>query len=178
VLGLALLGPCCFNPFVFGHRFAAVAPGLKRWAWSLIGAVAAWPLMAFGLPARSELMFGALGALITPVVGAMAADYLRNRGRWPGPRRGVNAAGVLAWSLGCVSGLVPLVASEGGGPRWLMIQPACLLGFAVAFVAYAVLAALGLEPPAVEFASAVVTGSAPAAIAEADRTAQGPVDDR
>ncbi|HEV3121544.1 MAG TPA: purine-cytosine permease-like transporter, partial [Isosphaeraceae bacterium] len=60
VLGLALLGPCCFNPFVFGHRFAAVAPGLKRWAWSLIGAVAAWPLMAFDLPARSELMFGAL----------------------------------------------------------------------------------------------------------------------
>jgi hypothetical protein len=103
----------------------------------------------------------------------MAADYLRNRGRWPGPRRGVNAVGVLAWSVGCVSGLVPLVASEAGGPRWLIIQPACLLGFAVAFVVYAALAALGLEPPALEeLGSALVTAPAPPIIAEADRTAQ------
>jgi cytosine permease len=173
LLGLALLGPTCFNPFVFGHRFAAVAPRLKRWVWSLIGTVAAWPIMALGLPARSELVFGVLAALVTPVVGAMAADYLRNRGQWPGPRRGVNAAGVLAWSLGCAAGLVPLIAAEAGWPDWLILQPATMLGFVVAFLAYAALAALGLEPRAlVVLAPVAPTQSAAPTVTETDHAAQ------
>jgi hypothetical protein len=146
VLALLLLGPTCFNPFVFGHRFAAVMPWWKRWVWSLVGGAAAWPLMTIGLHAHSEFVYGILGALITPVVGAMAADYVRNRGAWPGPREGVNKAGVWAWAFGCLVGLVPPIATAAGGPAWLCVQPATLMGFVVAFMAYAALSALGFEP--------------------------------
>jgi cytosine/uracil/thiamine/allantoin permease len=147
LFGLAMLGPSCFAPFVFGHRFMAVAPRVPRWAWSLIGGVVAWPLVALGAPGRPELLYSILGAVMAPVVGAMAADYLRNRGTWPGPRKGVNVVGCVAWILGLVVGLVLPLATEAGLPGWSRVQPADVLAFLVAFLVYTVLAWAGLEPP-------------------------------
>jgi cytosine permease len=163
VLGLAMLGPSCYAPFIFGHRFAAVAPRLKRWAWSLIGGIVAWPLVALGLPGRPELMYSLLGAVMAPVVGAMAADYVLSRGVWPGPRRGVNLAGCLAWVAGFVVGVVPPLAAEMGLRGLAGIQPAAVLAFVAAFSGYVVLARLGFEPPALGLASsAPMDGMEPA----------------
>jgi cytosine permease len=170
VLGLAMLGPSCYAPFVFGHRFAAVAPRLKRWVWSLIGGIVAWPLVALGLPGRPELVYSLLGAAMAPVVGAMAADYLLSKGAWPGPRRGANLAGCLAWAAGFVVGVVPPLAAELGMRRLAGIQPAAVLAFVAAFVVYVVLARLGLEPPALAFATSAPTGGI--------EPAQPPLDER
>lgn len=157
VLGLALLGPTCFCPFVYSHRFGALWPRLPRWAWSLIGALVAWPLVAFGVPARLGLVFTGLGAAMAPVAGALTADFQRSRGVWPGPRRGVNLAGLFAWLVGCVVGLIPLAGAILGRPALERFQPAALYAFVAAFLVYALLARLGLEPPALAFA-----GTAPA----------------
>jgi len=148
IFGLALLGPCCYAPFVFGHKFVAVWPRMPRWGWSLLGAVAAWPLIATGAPARAERIFGLLGAALAPVVGAMAADYLRCHGAWPGPRRGVNLAGLIAWATGFAVGLIPFVGDQTGLRALRQFQPASVCAFAVGFLVYALLAQLGLEPRA------------------------------
>ena len=62
-------------------------------------------------------VFSVIGALLAPVAGAMAADYVRSKGRWPGARRGVNIAGYGAWVVGVVVGLSPYLARLNRGSR-------------------------------------------------------------
>jgi cytosine permease len=102
-------------------------------------------------------------------VGAMAAEYLKSRGAWPGPRRGVNLAGVVAWALGFAVGLIPTFGEAMGSPRWQRVQPASVLAFLVAFVAYSVLSRFGLEPGPLAAATPVD--------APAETPAAGPVAD-
>lgn len=139
VLALALLGPACFTPFVIARQFSAIWPKVPRWAWPVGGAIATWPFILTGLSRRTDLMFGLLGAVAAPVAGAIAADYALRKGRWPGPRQGVNLAGMIAWGIGVGVGLLPYV----GFPK---IQPASILSFFAAFAAYAVLAIMKCEP--------------------------------
>ncbi len=149
IFDLALLGPACFTPFVIGRRFSAAWPSLPRWAWSMIGAVATWPLIAFRVPLRLALVFGLLGAAFAPVVGAMAADFLRHRTTVPGPRRGINIAGWTAWTVGFLVGLLPVTGSILGRDGWSQVQPASVLAFIASFVTYLILALVGFEPPEV-----------------------------
>ncbi|MBX6313179.1 MAG: purine-cytosine permease-like transporter [Isosphaeraceae bacterium] len=146
VFGLALLGPGCYCPYIIGHRFVAAWPRVPRWAWSLLGAVATWPLVAFGIAGQLEPIFGWLGAAFAPVVGAMTADYVRHRGAWPGPRRGWNLAGMIAWCVGVVVGLLPDLGRLVHLDRLSRAQPAAVFAFAAAFVVDIVLAGIGLEP--------------------------------
>jgi cytosine permease len=142
---LASLAPGCYAAFDFGHRFKAIAPGMSRLAWTVIGASAAWFLIVGGWYDRTDAVFGALGAAFAPVAGAMAADYHRHRGDWPGPRRGINPPGLIAWGLGLAVGLIPLIGRSIGNASLGRFQPASLWAFGVAFLAYALLARLGLE---------------------------------
>lgn len=146
VLGLGMLGPTCYSPFVFGHRFHALWPRVPRWAWSLFGAVLALPLIATGAPERLERVFTVLGAGVAPVIGAMTAEYRRHRGAWPGPRPGWNRAGLFAWLAGLLVGLVPLVGDLAEIPALRLVQPAAVYAFVVALVVYTLLARAGLEP--------------------------------
>ncbi len=145
VLNLGLLGPACFAPFVIGRRLAGLWGGVPRWVWPVAGALATWPIIALRLPERLDLIFGLLGALMAPIAGALAADSLRHRGRWPGPRRGLNPPGLVAWLAGLAVGLIPVVGPLVGREAWSAFQPASLLAFAVAFVVYFALALVGLE---------------------------------
>ena len=77
--------------------------------------------------------------------GAMAADFALRRGRWTGPRRGINPAGLLAWALGLATGLTPILGRALGSDRLARFQPASLAAFGVAFVAYALLSLVRLE---------------------------------
>ena len=146
VLALPLLGPTCYAPYLFGFRMVAIAPRIPRWIWSLVAAALAWPLVATGLVDDLGRLFGILGALIAPVVGAMAADYVGSRGQWPGPRPGWNLAGCFAWALGVVVGLLPEIGDALESETLRRLQPASVLAFATAFTAYMILARLGLEP--------------------------------
>jgi hypothetical protein len=149
VFGLASLAPTCFAAYLFGQRFAAAWPGLKRIRWTLLGTSAAWLLIVFGWAGRLQTIFGLMGAAFAPVVAAMAADYVRHRGVWPGARRGVNLPGLLAWAVGLAVGLVPIVSASVRWDAGTRFQPAAVFAFLAAFIAYLVLAGLGAESPPV-----------------------------
>ncbi len=146
VLNLALLGPVCYSPFVIGRRMQGMFPMLPVWGWSMLGAMATWPLLWFRVPERLDVVFDILGALFAPVAGAIAADAMRRVGRWQGARRGVSVPGVAAWIVGVAVGLAPRVGVEA----WSTVRPAAVLAFCAAFVTYFALALVGLEPRKVE----------------------------
>lgn len=162
IFGLASLAPTCYAAFVMGHRLTALWPRVSRLGWTLLGTAAAWTLVATGAAIRLEEIFTVLGALFAPMAGAMAADYVRSRGAWPGIRPGYNPPGMAAWAVGVVVGLVPLV---GLGTSWTgaaRFQPASVYGFVAAFLVDTVLARLGLERPAQPVPEAAEPEPAPA----------------
>ena len=147
VFGLASLAPTCYAAHGFGHRLGTLWPRLSGLSWLLIGTALAWTLIATGMAARLDVIFSLTGAAFAPVVGAMAAEYLRHGGVWPGPRAGINPAGMVAWLAGLAVGLVPTVADAAGLMPWWRLQPAALAAFVVAFAVYSALARLGFESP-------------------------------
>ncbi len=149
IFGLGSMAPAVYASHLIGVRFSAAWPTLSRTSWTMLGATASLPIVATGLAAHTGVIFGVLGAAFAPVVGALAADYVRRKGRWAGPRRGANLAGWLAWAIGLAVGLAPWVGPALGKEGWARIQPAAVLAFLAAFVSYSVLAAVGCEPPVV-----------------------------
>lgn len=134
VLSVGLLGPACFAPLLIARFLGLVAPGPPRWAWTVVGALAAWPLIALRLPERLDLAFTGLGVAIGPLVGVLAADWWRTRGNGEAGE-GVRAAGVIAWIVGVAVGGALALASASAGPMvptlagyagaWLVAYP-CL----------------------------------------------------
>src|SRR5262249_54776572 len=55
--GLVALAPAVYAAYVFSQRLSAVAPEVSRLKWTLLGATAAWPLVATGLAGRLETIF-------------------------------------------------------------------------------------------------------------------------
>jgi cytosine permease len=147
VFGLGSLAPTCYSAYLFGHRFSAAWPRVKRIHWTLIGTTAAWLLIAAGWAGRLETIFPVMGAVLAPLVAALSADYLRQRGAWHGARLGVNGPGVIAWAIGLGVGLVPVLAPIARWNAGMQFQPAAVFAYLAAFVTYLVLAVLGAEAP-------------------------------
>lgn len=145
VFGLASLAPGVYASFTFGLQFKALGPGVSRLTWTMLGACTAWLLIVGGWIERTELVFNLLGAAFAPAAGAVAADYRRHRGKWPGPRQGINPAGLVAWTIGLAVGLTPIVAGALGSTRLAGLQPAALWAFVASYLVYELLAALRLE---------------------------------
>ena len=79
----------------------------------------------------------------------MAADYICSGMKWEGPRRGINWAGVVAWTAGFAAGAPALI--PGLPTAWVKADNlAVLYSFATGFLAYFALAKLGLEPSTVD----------------------------
>lgn len=142
VFGLASLAPACYASFVFGERFVAIGPGISKFTWTMMGTSTAWLLIVGGWSDRPETVFNVLGAVFAPAAGAMAADYRRQKGIWPGPRRGVNPAGMIAWAIGLAVGLAPTIARSPLADR---LQPAAVAAFFAAYLAYELIALVRLE---------------------------------
>jgi cytosine permease len=145
--GLASLAPSVYAAYLFGTRMNELRPRIKRTRWTLVGVGLAWPLIVTGAAFRLTDVFGVVGALVAPVAGVITAEFLRARGRWPGARQGVNPAGMIAWAVGAVAGLLPVVGGWvgwAGVARW---QPAVLLAWAAAFACDLILASTGLLSP-------------------------------
>jgi len=145
LFGMATLAPACYSAWNFTHQFFRLVPSVSRKTWAWIGAVAGFALFATYSVENTESIFTIMGAVFAPAVGCIAADFQRKRGQWTDVRQGLNPAGVLAWMLGLTVGLIPEFGrwfSYAGAARF---QPASLIAFASAFLAYQVLAALGLE---------------------------------
>jgi cytosine permease len=145
VFGLSSLAPAVYSSFTFGLQFKDLGPGISRLTWTMLATCSAWLLIVGGWFDRTEVAFNLLGATFAPAAGAIAADYRRQKGRWPGPREGFNPAGLIAWAVGVGVGLAPIVGRALGWERLANFQPAALWAFVAAFLAYEMLALIRLE---------------------------------
>ena len=88
LFGLASLAPAIYAVFTYSTRLGSHWPSIGRRGWAWLGAMIGFILIATSLAGRLEMIFGLMGAVFAPAVGAMTADWLRRRGEW----RGVRAA--------------------------------------------------------------------------------------
>jgi len=149
LFGLAALAPACYSVWVYGQKLSIHWPRLRRSRWTWIGGAVAFVLAATSCVNRLELVFSAMGDLFAPAVGAIAGDWLRQRGGWSGLRPGVNRTGVIAWGAGFGVALVLELDRVGshGSTEWR--QPTAIYAFVTSLVVYWLLARLGRERPAI-----------------------------
>src|SRR5437763_16084807 len=99
-----------------------------------------------------------MGLVFAPAVGAMAGDFLSQRGGWAGLRGGINPPGVIAWVAGLVIplalGMAATVNPRAGG--WL--PPAPIVGFPTAALLYGLLAAIRLGRPSLPLGAVGAAG--------------------
>ncbi len=145
ILGLSALAPACYAAHIFSLRLNETWHRPGRTTWTVLGVASAWLLVAIGWVDRLFDVFSLIGGLVAPAVGALSADYVKSRGVWPGPRRGENLPGLVAWALGSLVGIAPLLGRLADIPRLASIEPAAVLGFLAAFASYLILATLGME---------------------------------
>jgi len=145
LFAIASFAPACFSSFIAGNSISTMFPRLNKTVLVFAGAVVAIILAATGWALNLERVFGIIGASFGPICGSMAADYLLSGCKWPGPRKGINWAGYIAWALGFVVAILPMINSTKFG----FISPAPVIAFVIGFVIYAVLAKAGLEPQVV-----------------------------
>ena len=153
LFAVASVASSCFCAFIFGNSFATMIPGLPRITTSMVGATIAVILAATGYAANLATVFSLVGASFGPICGAMLADYLLSGRRWPGPRRGINWAGYLAWAVGFFIGIVPLSFVPAPAFMKAHSQPAALYSFIAGFLVYWLAAKLGAQPALVEVPS-------------------------
>ena len=170
LFGLATLAPGCYSAWVFRARISAHWPEIRRSVWTRIGGLLAFVLIAISWAGRLEEIFNLMGAVFAPAVGALVADFLRQKGQWHGVRRGWNPAGLLAWGLGVAVGLVPMLGALIDWSAARRFQPAALYAFLTAVGLYLALAALGLERPLALLPEPVAEGTPKPALAAAKGT--------
>jgi hypothetical protein len=149
LFGLVALAPACWCCGRFARRLAIHWPGIHRVHWTWIGGAIAWLMIATSWADRVEVIAAATGLVFAPALGAMAGDFLRQRGGWAGLRAGLNPPGVLGWAAGlAVSSAWRMTAELSPMVRgWL--PPAPIAGFLTAGLVYAMAAAMGLERPSI-----------------------------
>jgi cytosine permease len=163
LFGLATLAPGCYAVGLAAQRFSTWWPGLSRSTWIWLTGLGAFVLVGTSWAGQIEQIFGLMGAAFAPAAGALVADALRQRMRWPGIRAGWNPPGIAAWVAGTLVGLVPLVGDLMRRPAAQRFQPAALYAFLVAGCLFWVLSAAGLEHPVSGLPKAA-TDDAPSAI--------------
>jgi len=147
---IASIAPACFCAFIAGNSFSTMIPGVPRISSTMAGVTVSIVLAVTGVAENLIGFFTIVGASFGPICGAMAADYLLSGKRWAGPRDGVNWAGYLAWAVGFMVGILPVVLVGESAKTY--VQPAVLYSFVTGFVVYAVLAKAGLQPKTVPLA--------------------------
>ena len=151
LFAIASVVASCFCSFIAGNSFATMIPGVPRIGSSMVAVTVGILLAVTGLASNLLNVFSLVGASFGPICGAMLADYLLSGGKWAGPRQGINWAGYLAWAVGFVIGIAPLVkAIPDSMKAWDQIAP--LYSMIAGFVVYAVVAKLGGQPRAVAMA--------------------------
>jgi cytosine permease len=148
LFAVASVVPSCITIFIAGNSFATMIPGVPRITSSMIAVVVGLVLAITGVAANLTNVFTIVGASFGPICGAMLADYLLAGGKWAGPREGINWAGYLAWVVGFVIGILPLLSATPASIK-MYDQPAALYSMIAGFVVYIVVAKLGGEPKVV-----------------------------
>jgi len=156
LFAIASFAPACFCTFIAGNSIGTMFPTLNKVFMVSIGAAVSIILAVTGKALNLVGVFSIIGASFGPICGSMAADYLLSGCKWSGPRKGVNLAGYIAWLVGFVVAILPMVGIPYivAKEKFSFITPAPVIAFIIGFVLYYVLAKAGLEPPVVEMAAA------------------------
>jgi len=150
LFAIASFAPACFCTFIAANSVGTMFPKVPKMSSALAGAIVSIILAASGYALNLIGVFNIIGASFGPICGSMAADYLLSGGKWAGPRKGINRAGYIAWGVGFVVAILPMIKPATFG----FITPAPVIAFVIGFVLYYVLAKAGLEPPVVELTAA------------------------
>jgi cytosine permease len=150
LFAVASFAPACFCSFIAGNSIGTMFPKANKTVLVSIGAIVSIILAITGKALNLIGVFSIIGASFGPICGSMAADYLLSGRKWAGPRKGINWAGYIAWAVGFVVAILPMV----GGERFSCISPAPVIAFVIGFVLYVILAKAGLEPPVVSMVAA------------------------
>jgi len=150
LFAIASFAPACFSSFIAANSIGTMFPKANKMAMVFVGAIVSIVLAATGVALNLIGVFSIIGASFGPICGSMVADYLLSGRKWSGPRKGINWAGYIAWAVGFVVAILPMVAPE----KFSFISPAPVIAFVIGFVLYAILAKAGLEPQAVEMTPA------------------------
>lgn len=140
----ACICPTGFCAFLAANSFSTMFPKLPRVGMTLAAGIVGVALAATGVANNLVGFFLVIGASFGPIIGAMAADYIRSGG-WKGPRKGINWAGYIAWAAGFLVGILGVLPGIG-----FKYGLETLMSFIVGFAVYLVAAELGLEPETVE----------------------------
>ncbi len=109
LLAIAAFPPACFSSFIAANSFKTTLPGVNPFISVGIGAAVSILLAVTGLAGKAIIVFVIIGATFGPICGAMLVEYLLNGGKWSGPRAGFNPAGWIAWLVGAVVGVLPIL---------------------------------------------------------------------
>jgi cytosine permease len=146
LFAIASFAPACFSSFIASNCIGTMFPKANKMGMVLVGAAIAIVLAVTGVALNLARVFSIIGASFGPVCGSMLADYLLSGRKWSGPRNGINWAGYIAWAVGFVVAILPMLAPDKFG----FITPAPVIAFVIGFVLYALLSKAGLEPDVVE----------------------------
>lgn len=143
----ACICPTGFCAFLAANSFSTMFPKLPRVGMTLAAGLVGVILAATGLANNLVSFFLIIGASFGPIIGAMVADYIRSGG-WSGPRKGINWAGYIAWAVGFLVGILP-VLTKVFPTVGFAYGLETLMSFIVGFSVYLILADMGLEPETV-----------------------------
>ncbi len=156
LFGLAALAPACYSVWGYSSRFAArwSLSRRKKLTWGL-GAIAL-VMIALSWPSRLETIDYVMGLVFAPVLGALAGDFLSQRGGWAGVRRGVNPAGLIAWLAGMASRFAGDMAASRSPWPGSEFWSSPIIGFMTGAFVYWLLARTRLEGPSIPLSTAVL----------------------
>jgi cytosine permease len=137
LLAIAAFPPACFSSFIAANSFKTTLPQVNPFISVGIGTAISIVLAITGLAGKAIIVFQIIGASFGPICGAMMVDYLLSGGKWSGPRAGFNPAGWIAWLLGFVVGILPIL-------KIYPVPAAPVAAFIVGTVVYFVCAKAGM----------------------------------
>lgn len=138
LLAIAAFPAACFSSFIAANSFKTTLSGVNPSISVGIGAAVSILLAVTGLAGKAIIVFVIIGATFGPILGAMLVEFIFNGGKWSGPRAGFNPAGWIAWLLGAVVGVMPIL-------KIYPVPAAPVAAFLVGAVVYGLLAKLGMQ---------------------------------
>ena len=138
LLAVAAFPPACFSSFIAANSFKTTLPNVPPFVSVGIGATVSILLAISGLAGKAIIVFQIIGATFGPILGAMLVEYLLNGRGWSGPRAGFNPAGWIAWLLGAIVGVMPIL-------KIYPLPAAPVAAFVVGAVVYGILSKMGMQ---------------------------------
>ena len=152
LLAISSIPGACFSSYIAANSFRTTLPKVHPLISVALGSLAGIVLAVTGLAGAVAAVYKFIGALFSPVCGAMVADYFLAGRKWAGPRAGFNPAGWISWIVGFAVGAFNLIASwiPAIADKQSLVPVPPLSAFVVGFVLYAVLTKIGCRTRSLE----------------------------